>query len=924
MRILALALILSLPYMARAQNAQLKGMVKDTINESIPQHTVILLMHPGDSTMVAFTRADAAGRFSFPSIPAGSYLLWVSHPAFATYRDSVTLASGAGDLGAIFLTLRSQILKEVIIKGVNPVRLKGDTVEYAADSFAVRPNATVEDLLKKLPGIQVDKNGKITAQGQTVQKVLVDGEEFFSDDPTVATRNLPANAVDKVQVYDKKSDQAAFTGIDDGQTVKTVNLKLKNDKKNGYFGKVSAEGGTGGYYENTAAVNLFEKKRKIALYGVAANTGKTGLSWQDQNNYGSSGMTTAVDGGDVMMFFSGANDDFTNWGGSYNGQGVPTAQNVGAHYSNKWNDDKISASGDYTFNRVQVGVNGTTLSQLILPDSTTNTTHDANFSKITDQQHMISGKYDYQIDSTSEVKITVQGKVRHKDTFTEDTSNTINGDNELLNKTVNNTNYTGQNNSFNSTLLWLKKFHKKGRTLSFDVQENYTEINSTGYQFSVVGGYTGGLFQSADTTNQYKTDYSRDLTVSSKLVYTEPLGHKFYLVGEYGLNVLSATSDKNAYNQGGGGKYEVLDSTYSNFYNLNILSNAGGLFLKKSEKKYSWSVGSDVGYTSYRQDNIYLDSLEKRDYLNFYPKASFSYKFSGQTSIHLTYNGNTTQPSLDQLQPVASNNNPLNIVIGNPQLKPSFTSRIEANMNSFNLLSQSYFFFWGSYTIVNNAFSTKDSVDATGKQYSQTVNVSNSQNGSISGGYEFKWKKPGINVSPNMSISANRNTNFVNGAENDTWNNSYSFSLRLSKSKDKSYDASFDAGPTYNTSVSSVQTGNNTAYWTGQINGSFVKDLPLKFFFSIDAGISLRQRTALFSTNTNTAIVNTSISKNFLKNDALVFRVGVNDLFNQNTGFSRNISTNNISQSTYTAIHRYGFVSVTWNFSKNGKPSQGF
>jgi hypothetical protein len=926
MRILAstLVLLLASQHAVTAQDAsqeaQVKGMVKDTINQSIPQNTVVLLVQPGDSTVAAFTRVDARGRFEFSKIAPGPYLLWISHPAFAPYRDSVHFSPGTNALGDIFLTLRSTILKEVIIKGVSPVRLKGDTVEYAADSFAVRPNATVEDLLKQLPGIQVDKNGKITAQGQTVKKVLVDGEEFFSDDPTVATRNLPAGSVDKVQVFDKKSDQAAFTGIDDGQQVKTINLKLKNDKKNGYFGKVSGGAGTGGYYENTAAINLFEKKRKIALYGVAANTGKVGLNWQDQNNYGSSGLTTVMDGGDVMMYFSGASDDFTNWGGTYNGEGVPVAQNLGAHYSNKWDDDKISLTGDYTYNRVKVGLINNTISQLILPDSTTNITHDVSRSDNTDQQHMVNARYDFQVDSSSDIKITVQGKIRHKDTFTEDTSNTVNGDSLLLNNTLNNTRISGQNNSFNSTLLWQKKFHKRGRTLAFDVQENYTEINSTGYQYSLVSGYNNGVFLSNDTTDQYKTSYSRNLTLLSKLTYTEPLSANTFLMMDYGVNLLSGTSDKNAYNRDNGGKYRTLDSAYSNFYNLNILTDAGGLFLRKATKKYNWSIGSDIGYTSYRQDNVYRDSLEKRNFVNFYPKAALTYKFSGQRFFQFNYYGNTTQPSLDQLQPVASNNNPLYIVMGNPALKPSFTSRISGNFQDFNILSETDAYLWPNLTIVSNDFSTRDSVDATGKQYSQTVNVRSSQSAGINGGYDFKWKKPQIGIGVNGSIGMNRNANFVNGQQNDTRSGNYGVGFRMNKNKDKAYSISVDGNATYNTSVSSIQTSSNTAYWTYAANADLTRDLPLKFLFNINTNMNFRQKTALFNTNSNTAIVNASVSRMFMNNDALVLKVGINDIFNQNRGFSRNIGTNNITQSTYTAIHRYCLLSVTWNFAKNGKP----
>lgn len=915
-----LTIVCCLVFKARAQVAQVTGTVKDTINESIPANTVILLMRPLDSNMVAFTRADTKGHFHLAGVPAGDYLIWITHPAFAAYRDSIHLGAGVNDLGNIFLTLRSQILKEITIKGVNPIRMKGDTTEFTADSFAVRPGATVEDLLKRLPGVQVDKNGKITAQGQTVQKVLVDGEEFFGDDPTIATRNIAASAVDKVQVFDKKSDQATFTGIDDGQTQKTINLKLKNDKKHGYFGKLSGGLGTDGYYENTAAANFFEKKRKFSVFGVAANTGKTGLNMTDAGNYSSNGMTTVSDGSDVMMFFGGSNDDFTNWSGSYSGQGVPVAWNAGAHYSNKYDDDKITVGGDYIFNQIKVGVNTNTISQLTLPDSTVNKTTDNNFSRYLDIQHSLSARYDVQLDSLNEVKITAQGKMRHKDTFVQDTSFAVNQDSALINNQGNHTNISGQNNTFNSTLLWQHKTHKKGRTFSFSAQENYNEINSTGSQYSIINGYEGGVLQSQDTTDQYKTSYSRNFSLITKATYTEPLFNNTYLSVDYGLDLLSATSDVNAYNRGLGGKYSMLDSTYSNFYNLNILTNAGGLFFKKATKKITYSFGSDVGYTNYKQDNVYADSLERRSFLNWYPKANFSYRAGGSTYLGINYYGNTTQPSLDQLQPVSNNNNPLNIVMGNPNLKPSFTSRVNVNFNKYNILADRGIYFWGGYTIVNNAFGTRDSVDAVGKSYSQTVNVASSENGNLSGGFNFKWKKPDIRFNFGPSVNYNKNTNYVNGELNNTHSGNLGLNIGIGKSKDKNYDIWVNGGFNYNLSHSSIQSSTNIDYWSYSASGNASKDLPGKFVLAADCDMNFYEKTPVFN-NRNIALVNASLSKMFFKNNDLVLKLAVNDLFNQNTGFSRNISTNLATQTTYTAIHRYAMFSVTWNFAKNGKPA---
>ena len=241
------------------------------------------------------------------------------------------------------MILKSKLLETVVVSGnKGAVRIKGDTTEFNADSFRTQAGANVEDLLKKLPGIQVDKNGKITAQGEAVKKVLVDGEEFFGDDPTLVTQNLRADMVDKVQVYDKKSDQATFTGIDDGQREKTINLKLKNDKKMGYFGRLTGGIGTDGYYDEQLMANYFKKKEKMAAYGIISNTGKTGLNWNERDSYGQS-ILGQLDVDPNTGFFTndgpgGNRDELDTWSGQYEGQGYPSVKTGGLHYNNKWAD----------------------------------------------------------------------------------------------------------------------------------------------------------------------------------------------------------------------------------------------------------------------------------------------------------------------------------------------------------------------------------------------------------------------------------------------------------------------------------------------------------------------------------------------------------------------------------------------------------
>src|SRR5215831_11170557 len=255
-----------------AQNSSIKGTVIDTSEKKILGNSVIALLKKSDSTLLRYTRSDKSGNFTIAGLTPGTYVLMITYPSYADYMDSFDLKDHLEtDLGKISMTLKSQLLQEVIIsRKLGAIRIKGDTIEYKADSFYLKAGSTVEDLLKKLPGIQVDKDGKITAQGETVQKVLVDGEKFFSDDPTIATRGLTADVVDKVQVFDKKSDQATFTGIDDGQKTKTIDLKLKEDKKKGFFGKLELGSDGKNYWNNNVMLNAFKKNRKFSAFGITS------------------------------------------------------------------------------------------------------------------------------------------------------------------------------------------------------------------------------------------------------------------------------------------------------------------------------------------------------------------------------------------------------------------------------------------------------------------------------------------------------------------------------------------------------------------------------------------------------------------------------------------------------------------------------
>ncbi len=371
---------------AFSQTSSIKGAVIDSVDKKNLVFTTITLLRKSDSTLAKFTRADKDGKFLLSNLKSGNYILMNTHPYLGDYFDNISLKENEQlDLGNVYMTPKTKLLEEVLVKSGSPIRIKGDTTIYTADSFKVRPGANVEELLRRLPGISVDKSGQITAMGERVKKVLVDGEEFFGTDPGIATKSLRADAVQEVQVFDKKSDQAEFTGIDDGVKDKTINLKMK--KLSGYFGKVEAGGGLKDKYNNSVMLNAFRNKRKIAAYGIMSNTGQTNLDWRDAQNYGgsenvNSGITD--DGGGMFISFGG--DDGGYYGGS---NGIPENINGGLHFSDKFNKGKNSFNSGYKFSKVDAPGITKTFSEIFLPDSSwsTRSTSD-NFNSTT--KHALS------------------------------------------------------------------------------------------------------------------------------------------------------------------------------------------------------------------------------------------------------------------------------------------------------------------------------------------------------------------------------------------------------------------------------------------------------------------------------------------------------------------------------------------------------
>lgn len=930
---LLLSFIVCFVAQGMAQPYIIRGSVTDTLNATKLPMASVVLIRSWDSVIETYTRTNAMGVFEARVRKQGKYFFRVTFPGFADYIDDINVKKPVTDLGDLPMISKSLLLKEfVLTQQVAAIKIKGDTTEYMADSFKVREGATVEDLLKKLPGIQVDKNGNVVAQGETVQKILVDGEEFFSDDPKVVMKGLQADAVKKVQVYDKKSDQAEFTGIDDGEKTRTINLELKEDKKKGYFGKVDAGGGSDGYFQQQAMINSFKAKRQLSAFGVVSNTDKVGLGWQDNDKFGAgNGVTEISEDGAITT--TRTNDDFGGWDGRYNGEGFPRTWTGGAHYANKWDESKHHLAGNYRFARQDVNVDGNTQTQYNLTDSVrVSDTRRHQFS--TGDRHGADFMYEWKIDTNTSVKVTSTAgvKVSHTDTRyeTENYFQAGEADSPTPRDTsFNNRTTTSDGNAqfINTDLLLRHKFSKKGRSLSLDVKENYNESKNTGILLSDIFSSAAGTPNIA--VKQKKENNTGTMAFSGKVTYTEPITKVMFAEANVGATVNNSTSSNLSFDStatGVGDPYSKdANPLFSSNYKYNIFSKTAGLSFKFVYEKMNFSFGSDVSRADYFQTDVFRgNATDDYHFTNLFPKASFTYRVGRQTNFNINYRGSTTAPTIQQMQPFQVNNDPLNTVEGNPALRQSFSNTVAARFNDFKILQSRFLWANVSFTTVSNAITTEQTTrgSAINTKY---INMDGNYNGYGFLGYGFKIGKSDFMLGAQLNGSVYHVNNKIDGIVNTNDNRSVSVGPYLNYDKDNKFEFRWNPQISYSDNTSTNGRANTNYYiFNNDLNGSV--QLPKKIEVGSSVDMMFRQKTPIFTSNNNVIKWNAYIEKKFLKKSQLAARFSVFDILNQNLGFSRNASGNIITQNSYSTIRRYAMLNVIWNITHTpagAPPPQG-
>lgn len=901
--LLMLLMILFSP-MAFAQQSgvNVTGSVVEQGSDTPIEQATVRLLNVKDSAMVQGVVSARNGSFTLKNVKKGSYLLHVTFIGYdPLYQPlQITGKKNPVNVGKLELSDGAIELGEAVVIGKAPeVTVRNDTVEYNADSYKVTEGSVLEDLLKKMPGVEVDSEGKITVNGKEVKKVMVDGKEFFSDDPKVASKNLPAKMIDKLQVLDKKSDMAQMTGFDDGEEETVINLTVKPGMKQGWFGNAYGGYGSKDRYEGNAMVNRFVNNDQITFMGGANNT----------NNMGFSDLASTM--------FSGMGGGGGRRGGFGAGSGITSSGNAGLNFSKEFKPDKLTLGGNTRYSHSDNDARSKSDRQNILPGDSSSYDNSEAMSRTKSDNFGVDFRLEWKPDTMTQLIFRPSFSLSHSmnDNFSDAT--TLDNERDTVN-TNKSSNYSESNGyNLNASIDFSRKLNNKGRVFSATLSGGNSDSYSDGMNRSdiVYFNQTDALKNSIiDQRSRYD---NKGFNFRAYVSWVEPIGHNNFIQATYSISQRKQEALKNVYNQDADGIYNVLDSAYSQSYRNNFISQRASLSFKSQRAKFNYTIGLNLDPSYSSSENFVGDTtLSKitRKVVNLSPMAQFNYMFDKRTNLRIMYNGRTSQPSMTQLQPVADISDPTNITIGNPDLNPRYTNNVFIRFQQFTPEKQRAFMIManGSY-IINDIVSYTSYNQETGVKTTTYKNV----NGNYSGNVRMmlntplKNKKFSIN---SMTMASFANSNGYINEEKNT-NRNLILSERGGIDFRSSYlDLGVNGNIRYNATSNSLQKENNQNTFNYGAGGYTTIYLPLNFKIESDVN---------WSTNSgygdgfkqNEVLWNASASKSFLKNNQGTLRFKIYDILQQRSNISRSVTASYIQDSEYNTLGSYFMVHFIYRFS---------
>jgi hypothetical protein len=885
----------------------IKGKLIDSVGKQSLKDASVTVLDSKDSTLEVFGLAKTDGSFELKNIALGKMIVQITFEGYRPVNKTVTLSkeNTVVDLGEIAMIIQSKDLQEVVVQS-SPIIIKKDTIEYNAGSFKTKPNAVVEDLLKKLPGVQVDKSGSITAQGESVQRVLVNGKRFFGDDPKMATKNLPPDMVDKIQVFDDLSDQSKFTGFDDGNRVKTINITTKKNKNKGYFGKVVAGGGTDGAFDESANIHRFDGTQQLSLLGQANDINKQNFTTQD-----------------ILGTSSGGRGGIRNAtvGNGSSSSGITTTWAGGMNYKDSWGK-RTDAYGSYFYNDQKTPVNQSSLVENATLTDSSLISNQSQLSITHNQSHRINFNLESKLDSLNINSLVIRPNISFQQSTPSYSSSTITSINKtglptyssISNGYSKNTGYSISGANFQ----YRHKFAKPFRTMSLDVNVSANSNDGMGYTYSVNKFYTGSNNQT-DTLDQYNISSLRSSTISPTLSYTEPLSKNQILEFKYSYSNYNSNSINNTYQRSIATKsYSQLDSLFSNSFNNSTISNRFTLSYRLQKNKYNISVSSGIQSQNMTSNNIVKNVNIDKNYLFWTPSVNFQYNFSTTNSIRFFYNGNAGQPSISQLQPIKTTSDSINFQIGNPDLKPQFTNAIRVLYHAFNPFTQQIVIATVNASAITNDIQNSITTNRNGGRTTTYANLSGTFKISGFFDYGFAIKKPKSNLNFITNLGYNQSQNLLsdlsgNTRSNFTYNSNLGETLSWTTNLKENFDVNFSAGITYYIANQSI--GQNTSYTTNTFSTEATYYTKSGFILATDFDYTYSaNRPAGY--NASVPLINPSIAMQIFKNKQGELRLSCFDLLNQNVSVNQSVANGSITNTKTNVLTRYFMLTFTYNLSK--------
>ncbi|HOJ65614.1 MAG TPA: outer membrane beta-barrel protein [Paludibacteraceae bacterium] len=860
----------------------------------------IRVLQQRDSSFVNGQASRNDGSFSIP-VHYGSYIV---HISFLGYDDvfkhvQVSASNPIAVLDTIFLRQTDFKLSEVIITEKAPeVRVKGDTLEFNAGSFKVTESAVVEDLLKKMPGVEIDKDGKITVNGREIKKIMVDGKEFFSSDPKVASKNLPAKMVEKVQVLDKKSEMAEMTGFDDSDEETVINLVIKQGMKEGLIGNAFAGYGSKDRYEGNAMVNYMRNQNQFTFIGGLNNTNNAGFTDLASSMFGNMG-------GRGMRGMFGNQDGVTTSG-------------MGGFNFNTQLSQTFKLGGNVRY--------GSTNSDVLSKIRTQNMLSSGNtFENENDTTNSFSQNFnmDLRMEWTPDTvtRIIFRPSVGVYENSRDEISNfnTTNEENDSINK--GDSKYSSDGNGYNvgGRLEVSRQLGKKGRVLSLQLRGQLNDADNEGYNLS--NTYYFGT-KPDDIIDQKFTNTSNSKNWQSFLSYVEPIGHNNFIQLAYNYQQKFSESNKDTRTKDDLGNYSVMDTTYSKRLENDFVNQSIEMNFKANRGKYDYMFGFSMqpfnsSSKTYKGDSLYNNTSNQG--INYAPSAQFNYRWSRQNNLRIRYSGITSQPSVTQLSPVRDVSNPLNVTYGNPDLKPSFSHQLNIRYMNFMPQQKSSINFFGNASYTLNDIVSSTSTDVfTGQKETTYKNVNGNWNANGRLTLNLPIKKTNFSVFSMSSGSYTHSKGYSNNEINLSQRTGLGQTLGIDF-RSGVVDFGTRGNINYNNIQNSLTGQQDQEYFNYNVSANTTIYLP--YDLSIDSDLSYNTNSGYSTGFEQEALIwNASLQKQLFKHKNGSLRLKIYDILQQKSNISRRATANYITDTTTNTLTSYFIVHFVYRFNifKNG------